>query len=347
MSNAPVRRKSRQALAAAAANEAARKPAPHQVILRIKRKRSDAAVENLFVATDDYSEECAPDRKRRPGAECITDNLAVLSLERTAHDKKQQPSQRQERQEQVPSRLCFKRSRSTMATDGSDRREEEAREPSTTAVPSPGQPVATRKKAKDGEGGGRLDALLRSRAAVAGPSSRQPAVVDYLEVRRVKAKAVATVPESGSAACESAVPSSAGSKASAPDFHVIDLHPVRRSENSTDLAALDGRVGGDRGVAVTKRQVAAPVLNPVERQMDEAIFKVRFRRPCHAWVVYTCLQSRGWCECCLLFGVEARQHSRSQVYRAAGGRCAHVQPCRLEPALPVFPLGVFGIAQTS
>lgn len=286
MSQAPVRRKSRQALAAAS-----RKPAPHLVVLRVKRKRGDDPVESLLVSTDEgrnSKETGMPDRKRRApgGTGFIEEALADLSLEKTAEQHMLQQQQHEEvTAVQPPTRLFYKRVRTTKPDGSSDRKRE--RRPSTVAAPS------TVGGGKSG-GGGRLDALLGSRGVGSlGALSLPPrpaAALDFMEVRRVKARAVGHVQANNTNAGGSAglggyeqpttLPSTGvASITGSADFHVIDLQAVgRRDHDDMDTSGTDGGGGGgggavEGGVAAEKRK-AAPVLSPGERQMDEAIFSV-------------------------------------------------------------------------
>lgn len=298
-------------MAAAIENAASRKkpaPAPHLVVLRVKRKRGDAAVESLLVATADEGErseeqEVMPNRKRRAaGTTSIAETMAVLSLDKTAESQRQQqhPPLQQRQQPAVRTqplrRLVYKRVRTT-EPDGSRDRGEEGRSPVA------GAPPARQKRALDGgEGGGRLDALLRSKglntdsACCSPPPPPTAAVLDYLEVRRVKARAVGIVPKNSPASADSLgrggheqQPSPQSSKlasdgaatAAPANLHVIDLHAVGQADASTmmDTSAMDDAgAAGDAHVATSKR-AAAPILTPVERQMDEAIFTVRGHVP--------------------------------------------------------------------
>lgn len=281
MSQAPIRRKSRKALAEAAANVSSQKPAPHQIVLRIKRKRGDAAVDSLLVTTNEGTnfEEDMPNRKRRAGNTSIEDNLAGLSLSNAS--KKQQPDKLEQNEQnkqaavQMPTRLCYKRARTTEPSRGSERERPafDVIYTTATAVGPPSQ--TTSPSAEDavgtvGGGGGHLDALLKEKL----PSP--PAVVDYLEVRRVRAKrstkAATGIDDSGGVS-DHPTPSSAS--IDAPDIHVIDLQPIGRIDNAVDNAGLGGGgMGGGKGKAAAPQR-PAPVLNPAERQIDEAIFAVR------------------------------------------------------------------------
>lgn len=293
-------------------------PAPHLVVLRVKRKRGDAAVESLLVATTDEGErseekEVMPNRKRRAaGTTSIAKTMAVLSLDKTAESQRQQqhPPLKQQQQQQQPAvrmqpprRLVYKRVRTT-EPDGSHDRGDEGRSPVA------GAPPARQKRALDGgeegggdggEGGGRLDALLRSKdlntnSASCSPPPPTAAVLDYLEVRRVKARAVGIVPKNSPASADSLgrgrheqhpSPQSSGlasegaATAAPANLHVIDLHAVGQADASTmmDTSVMgDAGAAGDAHVATAKR-AAAPILTPVERQMDEAIFTVRGHAP--------------------------------------------------------------------
>lgn len=281
MSQAPVQRKSRKALAAASL-----KPAPHLVVLRVKRKRGDDPVESLLVSTDEgrnSEEKGMPDRKRRaPGVTgLIEETLADLSLTKTAEHRMLQ----QQHEVQPPKRLFYKRVRTTEPDGSSDRKKE--RRPFAVDTSS----TVTGGMKKSG-GGGRLDALLSSRGV--GPLGtlslppRPAAALDFMEVRRVKARAVGHVRTNnakaeGSAelgACEQGTvsPSTGASSGTVSgDFHVIDLQAVgRRDNDDMDISGMDEGGPGEAvkdGVGAEKR-TAAPILSPGERQMDEAIFKV-------------------------------------------------------------------------
>lgn len=297
MSQAPVRRKSRRALAAAAVQ----KPAPHLVILRVKRKRGDDPVDSLLVSTDEgknIHEKGMPDRKRRAPDETgsIEETLADLSLEKIACVEQQQQQQQEhlqrqqqpnEVQQRAPKRLCYKRVRTTGTDDSSDRKKE--KRPSTAAA----APLAVGGGAKGG-GGGRLDALLSGSGRGVGALGalslppRPAAALDFMEVRRVKARAIGHVQsnkgEAGGSAglggCEhrTATPSAGvASGTGAADFHVIDLQAVgRRDNDDMDTSGMGG--GGARGAvkggAAAEGRAGAPILSPGERQMDAAIFKV-------------------------------------------------------------------------
>ena len=289
MSQAPVRRKSRQALAAAS-----RKPAPHLVVLRVKRKRGDDPVESLVVSTDEgrsSEDKGMPDRKRRApgGTGFIEETMAGLSLDKTAEQQQQQQQQQPQQQHEVqpPNRLFYKRVRTTEPDGSGDKKKEKRPAPVAAATSTGGGGT------KSG-GGGRLDALLSSRDL--GPigalslSPRPAAALDFMEVRRVKARAVGRV-QANSASAEglaglsgreqrTASPSTGvAAGTSAADFHVIDLQAVGRRDGDHDHMDTSGTgaggVGGavEGGVAAEKRR-AAPILSPGERQMDEAIFKV-------------------------------------------------------------------------
>lgn len=308
MSHAPFRRKSRQAVEAAISHAASRKPAPHLVVLRVKRKRGDAAVESLLVAPEEqgYSEEEAdmPDRKRRAahGVGSVEETLANLSLDAAAdqHDKHQQ----QRNMRQPPkNRLCYKRVRTTEPDGSSNDDRSKEQHPSTPSVvaPPPNQaalggdtsaPTVGGGDTWSGDGG-RLDSLLSSRAnsAFVSPPPRPAAVVDFMEVRRVRARAVTNAranstnggSPSARGGCEQQQPmkpstgvaSAVGSGNAAADFHVIDLQAVSLRDN----ADMDVSSGVDKGEAfkggAPAKRTAAPILTPVERQMDEAIFTVR------------------------------------------------------------------------
>ncbi|CAM9969161.1 unnamed protein product [Scytosiphon promiscuus] len=303
MSHAPVRRKSQQAMAARIANAASRKPAPapHRVVLRVKRKRGDAAVENLLVATDEGGageEEAMPGRKRRAtGIDSVEETMAELSLNRTvvqAQPELEQLRQDMDKQSTQRPRLVYKRVRTTEPDYSSDRTKEGRS--STTAIPPP-RPHESSDGGVISTSGGRLDALLSSRGFNAPAFAPPPpaAILDYMEVRRVKARAVsgrdisntiAADPSargmSEQAASNGVVPAAASraAVAGAHDFHVIDLQAVGRSDQvEMDTSGIDGEAaarGGAIGGAATgtaERRTAAPILTPVERQMDEAIFK--------------------------------------------------------------------------
>lgn len=301
-------------------NPASRKPAPHLVVLRVKRKRGDAAVESLLVAPDERGsngeDQGFPDRKRRAacGAVSIEETLAYLNLDKTAD----QPHTHQQHNNmmQPPKRLFYKRVRTT-EPDGSsndDRRMKEKRPaPFATVAPPPPNHAALGGDAPvptvggggmPSGGGGRLDALLNSRAAnspaFVSPPPRPVAVMDFMEVRRVKARAVgnarATSTNAGGSpgrgGCEqqqqptkpsTEVASTVGPGTATADFHVIDLQAVGLRDNADmDVSSGVDRKEGEpvRGRAAAKR-TAAPILTPVERQMDEAIFTVsRFSPYC-------------------------------------------------------------------
>lgn len=297
-------------MAARVANAAARRPAPapHRVVLRVKRKRGDAAVESLLVATDEGGsgdEQGPPGRKRRAtGIDSVEETMADLSLNKTmeqqaADCERRRQEMRQQSNTQRP-RLMYKRVRTTEP----DHRNKEGLL-STVSVPAspPRQPSG----GGGLDSGGRLDALLNSRGfnSPAYASPPPAAVLDYMEVRRVKARAVSgkdisnTIGADPSArggseqaasnngkATAAAVPSGAAAGAGAADFHVIDLHAVGRSGgDEMDTSGMDGE-GAERGgatggaagaaaAAAAERRTAAPILSPVERQMDEAIFTVK------------------------------------------------------------------------
>lgn len=306
MSQAPVQRKSRQALAAAS-----RKPAPHLVVLRVKRKRGDDPVESLLVSADEGTSSEGtgmPDRKRRApgGTGLIEETLADLSLEKTAAEQEHQLQQQQQQNEvHPPKRLFYKRVRTT-EPDGSVGRKQE-RQPATVAAPS------TAGAGVKGGGGGRLDALLSNRGAdplgaLSMPPPRPAAVLDFMEIGRVKARAVGHAQANGASAEGSSglggreqrttSPSTGmASGTSAADFHVIDLQAVgTRYNDDMDTSGMGGgaAAGGAAagGVAAEKRS-AAPILSPGERQIDEAIFKVSF---CSDWCVVVHLAFMLCCE---------------------------------------------------
>lgn len=316
MSYAPPQRKSALARAKAVSNAAVARearqrstpaPAPHRVVLRVKRKRSDAAVENLLVTTtNDDGGVTLPDRKRRV---TIEETLADLSLNQhrnyaadtevlagtsivpplstTSHPPQQ--------------RLFFKRVRTT-ESERSRRREGNPAPPAVKAAgaAAASEQATTTSATADGMGagqaaGGRLDTFAGSNANMSSAVSTASCnIVDYLEVRRIKAKGVPAISTAAAGGGESASrdddtsqPSSSsrvGSSALEADYHVIDLHPIPREVDGIVMADAGGMVGvgGKRGapaVAATSNShaQAAPVLNPVERQMDEAIFKVSCR----------------------------------------------------------------------
>ena len=242
----------------AASVVASTKPAPHLVVLRVKRKRGDASVDSLLVSTDEgtnssSTKDLAPDRKRRAGTEPIEDTLAHLSINKDAEER------RQHLLDQKPSKLFYKRVRTTES--GRNGRKEASR---LVGAPNDVADVA-------GTGGGQLATRLLSDVE-APPVSSPPDALHYLEVRRVKARAVGTATDSGRGSGDG-VPSSGdlASRAAAADFHVIDLQAVGRSDSGMDVTTISETDVG-REAATTRS--AAPVLNPVERQMDEAIFKV-------------------------------------------------------------------------
>jgi len=298
MSQAPVRRKSRQAMAAAVANTASSKPAPHRVVLRVKRKRGDDPVEGLLVATDegeDSGEQGLPNRKRHAadGTGSIEETMADLSLEKAPGQHA--PHKELAATKHVPSRLFYKRVRTTEQDGSSDRKK--GRPPPAMVTPPSSSLGGAPGPTVGGGGGGRLDALL-SRRGIDSPGSlflppRPAAVLDFMEVRRVKARAVGKAPVKASSEGEHR-PASPSAVARS-DFHVIDLQAVGRGQSDgMDISAMGGgRRGGaaDGAVAATaKRTAAAPILTPVERQVDEAIFTVSRRRFCVVCVVLVC-----WC----------------------------------------------------
>lgn len=271
MSHAPVCRKSQKALTAAAASAASTKPAPHLVVLRVKRKRGDASVDSLVVSTDEATsnENDVPDRKRRAGTETIEDTLAFLSINKAAEER------RQHHVDQTPSRLFYKRVRTT-ESDGSNRKSTTSR----VVAPTNGEHGDVVETA--GTGGGPLDTRLVSDADAA-LMPPPPSALDYLEVRRIKARAVGTATDSGHGSGHG-IPSSSDHASSASDFHVIDLQAVGRSSNS--IMHVTGTGDTSFGGKTAATPSAAPVLNPVERQMDEAIFKVSFGCSQHVGVDY-------------------------------------------------------------
>lgn len=263
MSHAPAHRKSARALASATAKAASRRPAPHQVVLRIKRKRCDAAVESLLVAANEESvnkEAVMPDRKRSAGT--IEEKLSVLSLSKAVGRE----------QAVVPPapRLYYKRARTT---DSAGRVKQEEADASPCFPGQAAELEVTRNTGAIGEGR-RLDALM---SKVKGSTTlRAPAVLDYLEVRRVRARGVDDTsgnPDSAGSDRPRSSPLSGATPAggAAVDVHVIDLKPVRRSDTKDmDIGRIEGGTCDGAGA-----RPAAPVLSPVERQMDEAIFTVR------------------------------------------------------------------------
>lgn len=262
MSHAPVCRKSQKALAAAASIAASTKPAPHLVVLRVKRKRGDASVDSLLVSTDEAAsnENHVPDRKRRAGTETIEDTLAFLSINKAAENG------RQHHVDQKPSRLFYKRVRTT-ESDRSDRK----KTTSIDRVVAPPKGEHSDVVETAGTGGGPLDTRLVSDAD-ASVIPPPPDALDYLEVRRIKARAIGTATDSGRGSGHG-VPSSSDLASGASDFHVIDLQAVGRGGNSMLVTGTGDTTFGGKTAANSS---AAPVLNPVERQMDEAIFKVSF-----------------------------------------------------------------------
>ncbi|CAM9261899.1 unnamed protein product, partial [Hapterophycus canaliculatus] len=191
-------------------------------------------------------------------------------------------------------RLIYKRVRTTEPDRSFEKRKEEGS--STFASPSsplhhpPGGAIGS-------ASGGRLDALLSSRGfnSPAYASPPPAAVLDYMEVRRVKARAVSgrnisnTISADPSAcggyepAASNGVTPAAASRVTvgrAADFHVIDLQAVGRSEEDDmdtsgmdrDVAKRGGAIEAAGKASAAEKRAAAPVLTPVERQMDEAIF---------------------------------------------------------------------------
>lgn len=285
MSHAPVNRKSSKALDAAAANAASRRPAPHQVVLRVKRKRGDAAVESLLVAptADEASgdtEEFMPNRKRRAGLDALEDTLAVLTLEKAAKNKQQHLRDHQHStavQAPEAARLCYKRARGSEPDETDD---QQMRSPTGVQHARVTQGMKSDNASRSG---GRLDALLMKNGAN-DHSTSQPStpIVDYLEVRRVKAKGVnvgvtgGTNGSPGSGKDERrASATSIGTTPGATDLHVIDLQPFKWGDGAADTTGLkrDEENLSESGVTPATRR-AAPILNPSERQMDEAIFVV-------------------------------------------------------------------------
>eukprot|EP00903_Cladosiphon_okamuranus_P009330 g8898.t2 len=288
MSHAPVRRKSRQALAAAS-----RKPAPHLIVLRVKRKRRDDPVESLLVSTEEGTGNEGngmPGRKRRApgGTGLIEETLADLSLDKTAAEHQHQLQQRQQQEQheneiQPPKRLFYKRVRTT-EPDGSGDRKKESR-PATVAPPP------TEGDCMKSGGGGRLDALLSSRrldplGELSLPPPLPAAALDFMEVRRVKARAVghaqahrASSEGSGGLGGQRTTSPSGGvaSGTRAADFHVIDLQAVGTGDNEDmDTSGMgEGAAAGGAaaGGGASKKRTAAPVLSPGERQIDEAVFE--------------------------------------------------------------------------
>lgn len=172
MSQVPTLRKSLKALAAVKAAAAAvvkkSKPRPHQVIIRVKRKRGDAAVDSLFVVAKEDDE---PDRKRRLAAGSIAENLAGLNLEKNRDDQAMQ-----QKLIEAPARLCYKRSR---PTDLDDSFPDE--EPGSRVTNSPQDEIKAVESLGTGASGSHLDAFLRKNSKAIMVS--KPSVVDYLEVR--------------------------------------------------------------------------------------------------------------------------------------------------------------------
>lgn len=60
----------------------------------------------------------------------------------------------------------------------------------------------------------------------------------------------------------------------AAEFHVIDLQPIGISKTDPVISGLDGGAGQASSERPVDIPAAAPILNPLERQLDEAIFTV-------------------------------------------------------------------------
>ena len=265
MSYAPFRPMSREALAAATAVTAGvtveePRPRPHQVILRIKRKRGDMAVESIVVAAP---EEVGPDRKRRLAAGSIQDHFAELTLSKNCCEERDQ----QQEPVQMAPHLFFKR-----ASNNNIRLVEQG---SSDPATPPAQ-VEMAETFRTGGGGEKPGTL--SRCGTEETGAPVAAVVDYLEVRRIRAKAkaahamVSDVGDQSERLCSSTREKSSASA----NFQVIDLQRIGKSETAEmDVSGVyrGARLGA--GETSTRSQAgAAPVLNPLERQVDEAIFSV-------------------------------------------------------------------------
>lgn len=304
MSHAPTLRKSAQAQANA--RQRRERLAPHQVVLRVKRKRSDVAVESLLVAGTDEEERDSGllARKRRLGPGKIVESLADLSLNQNNNEHTAPGGSRVE----VPQRLIFKRVRTT-DPDGSRRKAAAKGEqvgvagPEQTTPPTSLNAGSKAVGGREGEGG-RLDALLDevNTSTPDTPSTSRCNIMDYLEVRRMKAKGVAAVKNSavvkplgdGDNDGSRLTSASTVSGSSAADLHVIDLQPIAKNvdKNANGSSAPDCAARSGRQV-----QGAVPVLNPVERQMDEGIFKVLPSPQNRITLVYSslCLTSCSLC----------------------------------------------------
>lgn len=194
-------------------------------------------MESLVVTT---GEEHFPDRKRRPRAvDDIESSLSHLILNETSKAETDKPTTA------APQRLLYKRVRTT-EPDGSRKYRDG---------------VEHFKIAAGSSGSGGAEKATATRGDAAEPPSRLAS--DYLEVRRVRAK---TIPSSVQGEGRKDPSSTDGSSGG---YHVIDLQPVNRGEG---VCGTRTRRGSEEGKA--KRASAAPVLNPLERQMDEAIFTV-------------------------------------------------------------------------
>lgn len=298
---------------------AARKatPAPHQVILRVKRKRSDVAVESLLVAaTGDEGDEqqraagSLRRNKRRAttGTGNIEEIMASLTFDRTngsmnTTDAVDRHGGVEGGVDAPNQKLVYKRVRTT-ESDGSSstvrrRMSEEARggQQQTADVMDAPQHAITASTGGAGSGaagGGEsnLDVLVRDADTEANKcgaklnniSSTTSDIMGYLEVRRIKAKGVATAKSDGVArppgddndGGDGPGLASAGmmARSSEADLHVIDLHPIAAPVDQ--MVVGKGALGADPRGDGRRAQGAAPVLNPLERRMDEAIFKVLF-----------------------------------------------------------------------
>lgn len=240
MSHTPARRKSSRARAAATANVATQQPPPHQVLLRVKRKRTTTAVESLVVTTEEAK---VPWRKRRSTIDSIEDSLTQLGLN-TSDDLSKQL------RDPAPSKLLYKRVRTTEHDVSQKSKDPFA---SRRFLPSrAGTEEGIEEKSRNSD--------VKSTTAPACPTR------NYLEVRRVKAKAIAA----DSNPTEGNNPRSTDGRPS--EYHVIDLQPVKQVEDEIDIGLEDDHTGGNK--ANGKRNNGAPVLNPLERWMDETIFTV-------------------------------------------------------------------------
>lgn len=225
-----------------------------------------------MVATDEETQR-PPIRKRAAtssNSNTIEETLADLSLNKTSRD----PAFAGQLAT-ADARLFYKRVRTT---ESAGSRKKAAEVPAIFA--SPGQMAGTACAKR----GGRLDALM---SRVNPPMPSVSTVSDYLEVRRLKAKSIATGAElAAGAPLASSIGAGAGG-----EFHVIDLQPIGRSIASGD-AETRGRKKESKGQATTPSQVT-PVLNPIERQMDEAVFKVKLL-PVFVGLHGDCVDS--WCK---------------------------------------------------